>query len=82
LRIVRTDPSGRRKERELTTAWLNVIFEEEHGRTPRLLLSSRAGREEIGASLGEAERRDLARALRDALHRSRNPQFDNPQLRD
>jgi hypothetical protein len=30
--------------------------------------------------LGEAEKRDLSVALAGALHRLRNPRFDNPQL--
>ena len=33
-----------------------------------------------GASLGEPEKLDLAEALKAALHRWRNPVFDNPQL--
>jgi hypothetical protein len=37
---------------------------------------------EVGASLGEHEKRDLAEALRDALDRWRHPRFDNPQLRE
>jgi hypothetical protein len=32
--------------------------------------------------LGEDQKRDLAKALRDALHHAHNPRFDNPQLRD
>lgn len=81
LSIIRTDPAGRRTECQLPAGWLNVVVEEEAGRVPRVLLASRAVREEIGAVLGEAERRDLATALRDALWRMRNPIFDNPQLR-
>ncbi len=81
LRIIRTDPKGRREERELPSAWLNVVMEEAPGRIPRLLLSVRHQREEIGKVLGETAKRDLARALRDALHNARNPNFDNPQLR-
>src|SRR3954463_396011 len=41
LRVVRTDVAGRRVERTLSTAWLNVSVLEEAGRTPRLLLRSR-----------------------------------------
>ena len=33
-------------------------------------------------ALGEAEKRDLAACLTRALHRARNPVFDNPQLRE
>lgn len=81
LRITRTDPSGKRQDRVLPAAWLNVVLEEAHGRIPRLLLRNRAVIEEVGRCLGEAEKRDLAAALRDALHHARNPRFDNPQLR-
>jgi uncharacterized membrane protein len=80
VRIVRTDRTGRRYERELPVAWLNAMMEEPPGRVPRLLLVSRSVREEIAASLGEAEKRDLWSALHDALHRLRNPSFENPQL--
>jgi uncharacterized membrane protein len=80
LRVVRTSAAGRRAERELSPGWLNVTLEETPGRVPRLVLVARGVREEIGAALGETERRDLARTLREALHRARNPQFHNPQL--
>lgn len=82
LRIVRTDARGRREERTLNSAWLNVVVEEIPGRVPKLLLAARNVREEIGGVLGEAEKRDLAAALGAALYRSRHPVFDNPQLQD
>ena len=81
LQVVRTDASGRRSERFLEPAWLSVALEERPGRAPALWLSNRGRRLEVGAALGEAEKRDLAEALRGALHRWRNPVFDNPQLR-
>jgi uncharacterized membrane protein len=81
LRIVRIDGRGRRHERVLAPAWLNVVLEERAGRVPALLLAARGRREEVGAQLGEAAKRDLARALARALDRLRNPRFDNPQLR-
>jgi uncharacterized membrane protein len=80
LRIVRTDWQGRRAERVLPAGWLNTLLEEPPGQVPRLLVVSRGVREEIAASLGEAEKRDLSKALADALHHLRNPRFDNPQL--
>jgi len=80
LKIVRTDPKGRRVEQALAPAWLTVMLEDRPGRVPGLWLSLRERRVEIGRSLGEAEKRDLAEALREALHRWRNPRFDNPQL--
>ncbi len=82
LRIVRTDRHGRRQERLLPTGWLRVSLEEIAGRVPRLVLQARSEREEIAASLGEAEKRDLAAALSQALQRWRSPVFDNPQLRE
>ena len=80
LRIVRTAQDGRRTERELPPAWLQVHLQDRPGRVPGLFLASHGVREEVGASLGEPEKLDLARALKDALHRWRNPRFDNPQL--
>jgi uncharacterized membrane protein len=78
---VRIDRRGRREERALPVGWLNAVMEEPPGQVPRLLLVAHGVREEIATSLGEAEKRDLGRALRDALHRLRSPRFDNPQLR-
>ena len=82
LQIVRIDARGRRQEHWLDSAWLSVVIEELPGRVPRLLLAARNLREEIGAALGEDEKRDLAAALGAALHRRRNPTFSNSQLRD
>ena len=82
LRIVRTEPSGQRREKVLPSGWLNVWLEERDGRVPRLLLTRYGMHEEIGRALGEAEKRDLAACLSRALHRARNPLFDNPQLRE
>lgn len=81
LRIARTDGRGRRQpEQAMPAGWLQVVLEERPGRTPLLLLTQRGTRVEVGAVLGEAEKRELAEALRTALHRWRNPRFDNPQL--
>jgi len=82
IRIIRTDPKGRRQERHYSTAWLNVLVEEIPGRVPRVVLAARNVREEIGTVLGELPKRDLAAALSAALYRARNPVFDNSQLRD
>ena len=57
-------------------------MEEPPGRVPKLLLVAHGVREEIAVTLGEDEKRDLWAALREALHRLRNPQFDNPQLQE
>ena len=80
LRVVRTDLQGRRAEKVLPPAWLTVHLEERPGRVSGLWLGTRGAREEVARSLGEDEKRDLARALREALHTWRNPRFDNPQL--
>ncbi len=82
LRVVRTTAAGRRAERELSPGWLNVALEETLGRVPKLVLVAHGVREEIGAALGETERRDLARALQGALYQARNPRFHNPQLQE
>ena len=82
LRIVRTDMGGRRMERSLQPAWLRSDLEDRPGRAPVLWLSDRFHRMEVGAELGEVEKRDLAAALAEALYRHRHPTFDNPQLRD
>jgi uncharacterized membrane protein len=82
LRVVRTTAGGRRSERELSPGWLNVALEEIPGRAPRLVLVARGVQEEIGAALGETERRDLAQALQEALYRARNPRFNNFQLQE
>lgn len=82
LRIVRTDMGGRRVERMLQPAWLRSDLEDRPGRAPALWLSDRSSRMEVGAELGESEKRDLAAALASALYRHRHPTFDNPQLRD
>ena len=82
LLVVRTDAKGRRHEFVLDPAWLNVLVSERLGRVPALWLVARERRIEVAASLGEQEKRALARALAAALDRLRNPRFDNPQLRD
>ena len=81
LRLIRTDQRGRREERLLQAAWLNAVLEERRGGVPRLWLTGHGVQEQIAAALGEAEKRDLATSLQAALHRLRNPVFDNPQLR-
>lgn len=82
LRVMRTDPDGQRHDVVLPPAWLNVTLEERPGRVPALLLLGRGRREEVAQSLGEAEKRDLAAALGQALDAWRHPVFDNPQLRE
>lgn len=81
LRILRTSPGGHREELVLQPAWLTLVLEDRAGRTPGLILRARGVSEEIARSLGEAQKRDLAATLAQALDRLRNPVFDNPQLR-
>ena len=80
LRIVRTDRHGKRTERHLPPHWLRTELRERAGRVPRLVLIAGKMQEEIGGSLGEAEKRDLALSLDESLRRLQNPVFDNPQL--
>ena len=81
LRILRTDAAGHASERSLPPGWLNVILQERPGRVPGLYVSARGQQVEVAAALGEPEKRDLAQALSEAVHRLKNPVFDNPQLR-
>ena len=78
---LRTDPRGLRHEQILPIGWLSAVLEERRGRVPGLFLTGHGHHEEIAATLGEAEKRDLAASLQAALTRWRNPVFDNPQLR-
>jgi uncharacterized membrane protein len=81
LRILRIDGQGRASECTLPPGWLNVTLQERPGRVPGLFLSARGTFVEVAASLGEPEKRDLAEALAEAVHRLKNPVFDNAQLR-
>ena len=81
LRVIRTDPRGRRQQISLPSAWLRVELEEGKG-IPHVLLYSHGRDCEVGAFLHEPDKMSLFAALRDALHRSRNPHFENPQLED
>jgi uncharacterized membrane protein len=80
MRVVRTDMDGVREERSLPAGWLQAMLEERPGRVPGLYLVAYGVREEVATVLGEAAKRDLARALSGALHRMRNPVFENPHL--
>jgi uncharacterized membrane protein len=80
LRILRYDENGGRTEHALPAAWLNIILEERPGRVPALYAATHGRREEVARVLGEPEKRDLADALKAALHGVRHPTFDNPQL--
>ena len=80
ITVIRTDPSGRRNQVSLPSAWLRVQLDAGRG-IPRVMLSCRGRDCEVGAFLHEPERLSLFDALRDAVHDVRNPRFDNPQLR-
>jgi uncharacterized membrane protein len=81
LTIRRTDWRGRGEEIRLDPYWSTLLLEERPGRVSALLLRHRRTTVEIGRSLGEDQKRDLADALAGALRRYRSPVFDNPQLR-
>jgi uncharacterized membrane protein len=81
LRIVRTSARGQVEAREVPADWMAVRLEERPGRVPALMLRGRGLAVEVGGALGEEAKRSLAEALAEALHRRRNPVFDNPQLR-
>lgn len=82
LVITRTDVQGRKTEVRLEPTWLRVHLEDRPGRVPRLSLRSFGRETEIAAQLGEEPKRDLARALEEALAGWRSPRFDTPQLAD
>ena len=82
LRIVRTDQHGRRQERRLPVGWLNAVLEEPPGKVPKLLLVAHGLREEIAATLGEEEKRDLWSALRHCPLSATQPQFRQPAVAD
>lgn len=81
LRVVRTLPDGTVRAIDLPADWMAVRVEDRPGRVPALMLLGQGRSEEVGRELGEAAKRELAAALAEALHRRRNPVFDNPQLR-
>ncbi len=81
LVVIKTDPSGRRTQIALPTAWLRVDLESADA-IPHIVLTSRGKAFEIGSFLHDLDKRSLFDALRDALERVRSPRFDNPQLRE
>ncbi len=82
IRVVRTDPDGRKQETRLGLGWLMVELEERPGRVPGLLLCAPGRRLEIARALGDEAKRELAQALKSAVHDAHHPRFDNPQLRE
>jgi uncharacterized membrane protein len=82
LCVRRTDSRGARSELRLPSAWIGVSLEERAGRAPALYLAAHGKRIEVATALGEPEKRDLAQALTEALHRWRHPVFENAQLQE
>lgn len=82
LRVRRTDAWGRREEFLLQPYWTRVELHSHPGSSGQLRLLSRGRGIEIGRCLSGEDKRDLARALETALHRYREPRFDNPQFLD
>jgi uncharacterized membrane protein len=78
VRISRTDVQGRAQNFIVPSPWLTIVLEERDGTVPKLLLAVRGARYEVARQLGEAQKRDLAAALSAALHKWRNPRFDQP----
>ncbi|HUW80365.1 MAG TPA: DUF2244 domain-containing protein, partial [Acidocella sp.] len=76
----RMDVHGRITGFSMQPYWLNVVLEERAGTVPKLILAARGRSYEVAKQLGEEQKRDLAAALTRALHRWRNPRFENPQL--
>jgi uncharacterized membrane protein len=81
LTVLRVAPDGRKRQASLQPAWLRLSLQERPGRTPVLVAAERQREIELARDLGEDEKRRLAEALQSALHRLRNPVFDNVQLR-
>ena len=81
LIVIKTDPSGRRQQISLSTAWLRVDLESPDA-VPHVVLTSRGKAFEVGSFLHDLDKRSLFDGLRDALERARNPRFDNPQLQE
>jgi uncharacterized membrane protein len=79
--VLRTDPSGRRRQEALPAAWLRVDLRATKGAS-RVVLSNQGRVCEVGAFLHEPDKASLFKSLETALHRVNNPQLENPQLRE
>lgn len=78
LTVRRVDGLGRQMEASMDPYWAQVELTERGG----LAVVQRGQRIVVGAYLSEAEKEDLAAALREALASYRRPVFDNTVLRD
>ena len=79
LKVIRTSPACRQEQVSLPSAWLRIDLDSGRG-VPRIVLRTHGRDCEVGAFLHEPAKLSLFEGLRDALHRARNPRFDNPQL--
>lgn len=82
LRLIRTGSDGRRRETSLPLRWMTIELAERSGRVPALFVRCRGDRmellqTEVASALGDTEKRELAKALAQAVQRLRNPIFDN-----
>ena len=75
LTIVRVAPNGRRRSIKLQPYWLRVEFEDTEHQHGHLWLTSHGKGIIIGRFLHPEQRRNLARDLRAALERLRNPVY-------
>jgi uncharacterized membrane protein len=75
LTVVRVAPSGRRRSIKLQPYWLRVEFEDPETQHGQLWLTSHGKGIIIGRFLHPEQRRSLARDLRAALERLRNPVY-------
>lgn len=82
LTITRTTAGGKKSVVRMSSGWLRVHVEERPGSNPVISVVNREARHIVAMALGNAERRDFATALKEAIHRMRSPRFDNPQTRD
>jgi uncharacterized membrane protein len=71
LTVERVDVRGERRRWQFQPYWLRIVLEE-HDQTNRLILSSHGRHLVVGGFLAPAERKTLAGALKDALHRWRH----------
>ena len=72
----RVNPAGVRERWTFQPYWLRIEFDDPPQHASELRLRSRGHAVTIGAFLAPPERRDLAAALREALHKARNPAFE------
>ncbi len=71
LIVERVGIKGERARWQFQPFWLRLIFEEKDEHTNRLVLASHGRSLVVGSFLGPAERRSVARGLKDALGRWR-----------